>query len=124
MDSSESKNLNLEDMVRLGANSAKEGNREGARMIFQQVLSVDKRHVTAWLWMASLADDNIDRRRYLETVLKLSPNNPTAMKQLAAMDQAIEHGQNRSLRFGIIIVVLLVFAVIAVGGAVFVLTRH
>jgi len=124
MDSGESKNLNLEDMMQLGANSAKAGNKDSARMIFKQVLSIDKRHVSAWLWMASLAEDTLDRRRYLETVLKLSPNNPTALKQLGAMDQAIERGQNSSLRFGIILVVLLVVAVVVVGLVVVVLTRH
>src|SRR5476649_1021726 len=98
MDSGESKNLNLEDMMQLGANSAKAGNKDSARMIFKQVLSIDKRHVSAWLWMASLAEDTLDRRRYLETVLKLSPNNPTALKQLGVMDQAIERGDRKSTR--------------------------
>ncbi len=123
MDSGESKNLNLEDMMRLGVNSAKAGNKENARVIFQQVLSVDKRHVSAWLWLASLANDDIDRRRYLETVLKLSPNNPTALKQLATMDKAIQRTQNSSLRLGIILVVILVLAVVVVGGAIVVMTK-
>src|SRR5258708_36701575 len=102
MHSGESKNLNLEDMMRLGVNSAKAGNKENARVIFQQVLSVDKRHVSAWLWLASLANDDIDRRRYLETVLKLSPNNPTPLKQLATIDNAIQRTQNSSVPLGII----------------------
>src|SRR5258707_9894878 len=123
MDSGESKNLNLEDMMRLGVNSAKAGNKENARVIFQQVLSVDKRHVSAWLWLASLGNDDIDRRRYLETVLKLSPNNPTALKQLATMDKAIQRTQNSSLRLGIILVVILVLAVVVVGGAIVVMTK-
>jgi len=123
MDSGESKNLNLEDMMRLGVNSAKAGNKENARVIFQQVLSVDKRHVSAWLWLASLANDDIDRRRYLETVLKLSPNNPTALKQLATMDKAIQRTQNSSLRLGIILVVILVLAVVVVGGAIVLMTK-
>jgi len=124
MDSSgESKNPNLEDLMRLGANTAKAGNRDNARVIFRQVLAADKRNVGAWLWMASLADNEIDRRRYYETVLKLSPNNVTARKKLAELDRTIQRGENASLRLGIIILVILVVAVVAVGIAVFVITR-
>jgi hypothetical protein len=124
MDSSgESKNPNLEDLMRLGASTAKAGNKDNARVIFRQVLDADKRNVGAWLWMASLAENNIDRRRYLETVLQLSPNNATARKQLAVMDRTVQRGENASLRLGIIILVILVFAVVAVGVAVLVITR-
>lgn len=124
MDSNgESKSPNLEDLMRLGASTAKAGNKDNARVIFRQVLDADKRNVGAWLWMASLAENNIDRRRYLETVLKLSPNNSTARKQLAAMDRTVQRGENASLRLGIIILVILVVALVAVGVAVFVITR-
>ena len=124
MDSSgESKNPNLEDLMRLGANTAKAGNRDNARVIFRQVLAADKRNVGAWLWMASLAENDIDRRRYYETVLKLNPNNATARKKLSEMDRTVQRGENASVRLGIIILVILVVAVLAVGVAVFVITR-
>ena len=124
MDSSgESKNPNLEDLMRLGVSSAKAGNRDNARVIFRQILAADKRNVGAWLWMASLAENEIDRRRYYETVLKLSPNNATARKKLADMDRSVQRGENASLRLGIIILVILVVAVIAVIGAVLLITH-
>ena len=124
MDSSgESKNPNLEDLMRLGVSSAKAGNRDNARVIFRQILAADKRNVGAWLWMASLAENEIDRRRYYETVLKLSPNNATARKKLADMDRSVQRGENASLRLGIIILVILVVAVVAVIGAVLLITH-
>jgi thioredoxin-like negative regulator of GroEL len=121
--SGESKNPNLEDLLRLGVRTAKAGNRDGARVIFQQVLDTDKRNEIAWLWMASLADNNIDRRRYLETVLKINPNNATANKQLKAMNQAIKRSEGASVRTGVILLAILILALAVVGAVVLVIVR-
>ncbi len=110
-----SKNLNLEDLMRLGARTARSGNKEGARVIFQQVLDNDKRNERAWLWLASLADSPIDRRRYLETVLQLDPENAIAQRQLKEMDHLIQSTEGASMRFGIMIVLVLVLALAVVG---------
>jgi hypothetical protein len=123
MDSGDAKNPNLEDLMRLGVSSAKAGNRDNARMIFQQVLASDKRNVGAWLWMAALAEDSIDKRRYLETVLKLSPDNETAKKQLSVLDNTITRGENASVRLGIFIVVVIIVAAIIVLGLVFLYSK-
>src|SRR5258707_11799506 len=109
--------------MRLGVTSAKAGKKENARVIFQRILSTDKRHVGAWLWMAYLADDNVDRRRYLETVLRLDPTNATARKQLASLDRAIERGENRSVRFGVMILFMLIIVLIVVGGIIFLVSK-
>ncbi len=114
---------NLEDLMRLGVRTAKAGNKEGARVIFQQVLDTDKRNERAWLWMASVADNDIDRRRYLETVLMLDPQNRIASKQLAAMDKAIRGTEGASLRLGVMIVTVLVIALAIVAAVIFVITR-
>ncbi len=124
MASGESKNPNLEDLMTLGKNTAKAGNKENARVIFRKVLDTDKRNVEAWQWMASLADNNVDKRRYLETVLKLNPGNQWAQKQLAAMNNAITNTESASLRFGIMVVIVLVLALVIVGGVIFLLVRH
>jgi hypothetical protein len=123
MDFGEAKNPNLDDLMRLGINTAKQGNRDNARVIFRQVLDADKRHVGAWLWMASLAESNVDRRRYLETVLRLDPNNETATKQLAKLDQAVSRSENASLRFGVMVVLVLIVAMVIVIGGVLVLAK-
>ena len=119
MDSGEAKNPNLDDLLRLGIQTAKAGNKDNARVIFQKVLDADKRNVPAWLWMASLSDDTMKRRAYLETVLKIDPNNATAKRQLASMDQAIARGENASVRAGIRIVAFLIAAVIIVAVVIF-----
>src|SRR5579859_4517667 len=112
MDSGDAKNPNLDDLLRLGIQTAKAGNKDNARVIFQKVLDADKRNVPAWLWMAALSDDNIKRRAYLETVLRLDHNNATAKKQLAALDQAVSRVENASLRSGIRIISFLIAALI------------
>jgi len=114
---------NLEDLMRLGIQTAKAGNKTNARVIFQQILATDKRNERAWLWMASLAESSTDRRRYLETVLQLNPNNPTAKKQLASMDRDIQKVESGSVSFGLKIVVALVLVLVIVGITIFLFTR-
>jgi hypothetical protein len=102
---------NLENLLQMGVNAAKNGNKEGARLFFQQVLEQDKRNERAWLWMASIADNEIDKRRYLETVLKINPNNNTARKHLGSLNSAVTNTESASMRFGIMILIV-------VGGVV------
>jgi len=123
MDFGESKNPNLEDLLRLGARTAKAGNKDNARVIFQKVLDADKRNERAWLWMAALSDSSIERRRYLQTVLNINPNNATAQKQLKALDQNVKKTESQSLRLGIFIVLILVIALVVLGGIVFIASR-
>jgi hypothetical protein len=108
--------------MRLGIRTAKAGNRTNARVIFQQILATDKRNEHAWLWMASLAETSTDRRRYLETVLQLNPDNNTAKKQLSMMDKEIQRVENRSISFGVKILLALVAVLVIVGLAIYVFT--
>ncbi|MBX3063043.1 MAG: hypothetical protein KF726_08710 [Anaerolineae bacterium] len=110
---------NLEHLLQLGIRTAKSGNIQSARMMFQQVLDQDKRNERAWLWMASIADNEVDRRRYLETVLDINPRNEQARKYIAALDQALQSTEGSSLSLGIklligIIALLVVVFVIAI----------
>lgn len=112
------KKPNLDDLMRLGVRAAKEGNKQGARLFFQQVLDEDKRHEGAWLWLASLADNETDKRRYLETVLSINPDNTTAKRQIDQLNQAERRGEGASMRFGIVLVVALITILVLVGAAV------
>ncbi|MCC7447675.1 MAG: hypothetical protein IT324_09675 [Anaerolineae bacterium] len=117
------KKPNLDDLMRLGVRAAKEGNKQGARLFFQQVLDEDKRHENAWLWLASLADNETDKRRYLETVLRINPDNPTAKRQLGQLNRAVQSGEGASMRFGIVLVVALITILVLVGAAVILFTQ-
>jgi hypothetical protein len=123
MDFGESKNPNLEDLLRLGARTAKAGNKENARVIFQKVLDADKRNERAWLWMAALSESSIERRRYLQTVLNINPDNAAAKKQLDALDKNVAKTESQSLRLGIFIVLILVIALVVLGTVVFLASK-
>ena len=50
---------NLEELIQRGIRTAREGNPQGARRMFEAVLAVNKREERAWLWLASLADTKV-----------------------------------------------------------------
>lgn len=105
--------LNLEEMLQLAIRSAKDGNEDSARMMFQQVLGQDKRNERALMWLAKLSDDPIERKRYLKQVLKVNPNNQTAQQTLRKMERTRAARDNRVLvTFGVIAITLVIVAVL------------
>lgn len=109
-----------DEMIEVGIQAAKLGNRETARAIFQQVLDTDRRNERALLWMASVAPTMEERQRYLRAVLKVNAKNRVAREQLARL-QAISINRDRKLvRYGLIAVGMLVLAafVLIVGALV------
>ncbi len=119
----DSNSPNLEQLLQLGIRTARDGNKQSARVIFQQVLDADKRNERAWLWMASIAENDIDRRRYLETVLKVNPKNEKAKQYLADMENRRASSENRTLIRGLVILGILVILVIAVIIGAIILSR-
>jgi len=114
---------NLEDLLRLGINTAKAGNKDNARVIFKQVIEQDKRNERAWLWLASVEEDEIERRRILQTVLQLNPNNTKAKELLNALDSAVSRTEQASIMLGLRILAFVVVLLVIVGVVVFLLTR-
>ena len=108
---------NLEQMMQLGISTARQGHKENARMIFRQVLDADKDNERAWLWMAQVAASREERVRYLQTVLRINPNNGTALKQLNQMKRKKESTNTQVIRYGIlglaVVFVLILFVVAA-----------
>lgn len=105
---------NLEELIQRGIRTAREGNREGARRMFEAVLAVNKREERAWLWLASLADTKDEKRKYLETVLRLNPKNDVALRALAAMEDTRTNTDRETLRVGLLVVGGLVVLVVVV----------
>jgi GrpB-like predicted nucleotidyltransferase (UPF0157 family) len=115
---SNSSSPNLEQLMQLGIQTARKGNKPNARMIFQQILDADKQNERAWLWMAAVAETPEDRFRYLRTVLRINPHNQTALRELKKMQQRRESSNSLALRYGliglVIILVLIALGIIAV----------
>ncbi|HML22803.1 MAG TPA: hypothetical protein PKD09_14225 [Aggregatilinea sp.] len=106
---------NLEQLLQIGIQSARQGNVENARVIFQQVLDADKNNERAWLWMASVAETSADRQRYLRTVLTINPDNHTAQRELKKVESRRQSNNSRVLVYGsIALAVSLILIAVAV----------
>jgi len=102
---------NREQLLQMAVNSAKSGNREGARVMLRQILNEDRRNERAMLWMARIARSASERRQWLERVLDVNPENQQAQTQLRKMKYRSSAQQNRTLLiFGVVVGVLVVMA--------------
>ena len=115
--------MNLEQLVRLGIQTARAGNRTSARLMFERVLAVNNNEERAWFWLASLADNDDDKRRYLQTVLKLNPGNEIAKRALDGMGSVRAQSNNSTLRLGLTVVGVLIAILILALIIAFVLSR-
>jgi len=107
---------NLEDLLQLGIQTARAGNKANARMIFEQILAQDQENERAWLWMAAVAETPTDRIRYLNTVLRLNPNNSVAQKELERIQRRLESSNTQVIRYGLMgLGIFLVLILCAVG---------
>lgn len=119
-DKSGGEQLNREELIQLGIQTAKSGQAQNARIMFRQVLGEDPRNERALLWMAYLTPDKAEKRRYLLKVLKVNNNNQTARRELQRMAHDEKARSNRTLILGgvaIIVVVLVIVLVVVVAVA-------
>lgn len=109
---------NKDELYKLGVQAAKNGQKQPAKVMFQQVLQQDSRDTRALMWMAKLAATPEERGQWLERVLKINPKNETARKALGKLETRDEAARNRLyLRIGIggyIGVVMLISVIIIV----------
>jgi hypothetical protein len=105
---------NLEHLLQLAVRTWQEGNLASARVMVEQVLENDKRNERAWLLMAKMANNEVDRRRFLETVIEINPRNAQARQLLGQLDSALKGTESNSMRIGIILLVGIVVILIAV----------
>jgi len=104
---------NREEMLKMGIRSYKQGNREGAKMLFQQVLQQDPRNERAMLWMAKLAKTPAERRTWLKRVVEYNPDNETARKALEKLQERREESEGtKALTYGSLAVGALLFLIL------------
>lgn len=73
---------NLQDLLRQGAEAAREGQKSQARKLFKQIIDKEPDNEKAWFWLASVAESDPERRDALTKVLELNPNNERAQQAL------------------------------------------
>ena len=64
------------------------GDKARGQTLLAQVLRIDPRNETAWLWMASVAKTPEQRRECLERALTINPNNEDARRALKALSDS------------------------------------
>lgn len=105
---------NREELLRMAVRAAEAGNKEGARVMFRQVLATDKRNERAMVWMAKLAQTQAERKAWLRRILAINEDNDWARKTLNKMMYQESAKANRTLLiFGVIAAVLILLAIVA-----------
>ncbi len=114
MESNKSDLPNLDQLMQLGIQTARQGNKQNARMIFQQILDADGQNERAWLWMAAVAETPEDRVRCLNTVLRINPNNQAAQRELSNLKKKQASSNSQVLLYGgfVLALVLILIAVV------------
>jgi hypothetical protein len=112
-DANESNVPNREELLNMAIRAAKDGNREGARVMLRKVLSEDRRNERAMMWMAKLAGNRNERQQWLARVLSINPNNQAARDSLRKMNYKTNARDNKVLLvFGVVAGVLMILGVV------------
>lgn len=112
---------NREELYRMALNAAKNGQRKPAKVMLQQLLAQDEKHIRAMMLLAKLGGKK-DRRMWLNRVLDVDPDYDDAINQLDKMDYGDTAKRNKRLfRLGLgtgaIAVVGIALLVIALSAA-------
>ncbi len=109
------KQTSNEDLLQLAIKAAKDGQKEGARVMFRQIHSRDKRNETAIMWLAKIATSEKERISWLTKALELNPTNDAAKKALAKMNYRDQANQNKTLLlFGGIAAFMIITVIVVV----------
>lgn len=84
------------EILALGMDAARDGNREEARNLFTLLTRQDPDNIQAWLWLAGVSDDPRQRRAALERALEIDPQNDMALRGLRALN-GINGGDRRGI---------------------------
>lgn len=65
----------------------KAGDKAGGKQLLIEVIKANPHNEVAWLWMGQVVSADEERRKCLQNVLKLNPNNKVAKRGLAMIQQ-------------------------------------
>lgn len=85
-------NDRLNELLQQGIAAARGGDKESARSILQEVIKLDMRNETAWLWLSSVAENNKERLFCLRQVLQINPQNEHAIKAMQKFSSGASSG--------------------------------
>lgn len=83
---------NLQDKLEQGIAAARSGDRNTGRQLLEQVTQEDPNNELAWFWLALCVNTVSERRRCLERVLSINPNNERAKQALQQLRSETRSG--------------------------------
>lgn len=83
------KTLLSKTFVQRGITANKDAQSDFAKQCFLQAIVHDDKNEMAWLWLASISEVVEERKSHLQRVLKINPNNETAMESLRSVKREI-----------------------------------
>lgn len=75
----------MEEKINEAITLIRAGNKLAGAKILQTILQQDRNNERAWLWMSACTEKPEDKKRCLETVLGINPDNESAKKALAKL---------------------------------------
>lgn len=78
---------NARDLIDTGVKALKAGNKDQARDLLMQAVTVDQYSEDGWLWLSAVVDSPEDQRTCLENVLAINPNNERAQRGLEQLSK-------------------------------------
>lgn len=75
-------------LLKEGVQAARDGRKADARRLLLQVVEQDERNEKAWIWLSYVVESDDDRLVCLENVLAINPDNGSAKKGLARLNEA------------------------------------
>jgi hypothetical protein len=86
------------EILQLGIEAARDGNREEARNLFTLLTKQEPQNIQAWLWLAGVSDNPKLRRDALERAIAIDPQNEMALRGLRALGadrpSLVDRGRN------------------------------
>lgn len=77
----------MPDSLQQAIAAIKSGDKKTGGELLKQILKSDPSNEIAWLWMSQVVNKREDKIRCLERVLKINPDNETAKRGLATLQQ-------------------------------------
>ncbi len=77
----------MSDQIIEAINFIKAGNKAEGKRILVNILTEDEKNEAAWLWLSAAVETNDMRQECLEEVIKINPNNQSALKALSRLQQ-------------------------------------
>jgi hypothetical protein len=75
----------IQETLQKGIRAAKRGKKEPAQHLLTQVVQADPNNEEAWMWLARVVEDPVQKADCLQHILNLNPNNQWAAEQLQAL---------------------------------------